>query len=266
MNMRSNFVMGMDITGFFLSINLIINYIPYSKFIYQHQVVNIYAGISLNEYIRFKNNPPEVKIIEPENNSTQSLNSLIRYSITVSDVEDGESKFDEIPPGKVFLEIKYMEGTPQNSPYQEKSNQEEPLGLTFIRKSDCFTCHQFKTKLIGPSFQELANRYSRSATDRKILANRILEGSTGIWGDQVMPAHNELSRDAAEKIIDWILENGSNPKLNYLVGIEGTFRLELPTGGQDGYFTLRAIYTDKGLADQPDDQQTGEDLIILHFK
>ncbi len=51
---------------------------------------------------QWQNNPPIVKITEPKSNSVFPLNSLVRYSISVSDREDGESRFDEIPPIKYF--------------------------------------------------------------------------------------------------------------------------------------------------------------------
>src|SRR5438270_10479024 len=40
---------------------------------------------------RQSNQPPVVKIITPANNSTFAWNEPIRYTITVSDKEDGES-------------------------------------------------------------------------------------------------------------------------------------------------------------------------------
>src|SRR5438067_9168021 len=46
---------------------------------------------------RQSNQPPVVKIITPANNSAFPWNEPIRYTITVSDKEDGESEYQEIP-------------------------------------------------------------------------------------------------------------------------------------------------------------------------
>jgi hypothetical protein len=99
-----------------------------------------------------------------------------------------------------------------------------------------------------------------------MLANSIRKGSTGKWGDLVMPSHGEIDTDAAGTIVDWILEQGTTPNVNYLSGIEGTLNLELPPNVQGGYFTLRAIYTDKGLPNKPEENLTGEDIIMLQYK
>jgi cytochrome c len=112
------------------------------------------------EWFQQKNNPPEVNIIEPENKSVQPVNTLIPYSINISDGEDGESKYEEIPFDKVLLEVKYVNENPENALYLEKDKPEKRKGLLLINKFDCFTCHQFKTRLIGPPFQEIAQKYS----------------------------------------------------------------------------------------------------------
>lgn len=210
-----------------------------------------------------KNNRPVVTIIEPENNSLHSLKSLIPYAVTVSDVEDGESKYDEIPSNQVFLEVKYASGIPPFDPVQKMVD--EPVGLTLMKSSDCFTCHQFKTPLIGPSFKEIANRYSAMPSASQLLSERVREGSTGVWSDLVMPAHSDLNSDAAIKIIHWILENGNDPGINYMVGSKGTLKLEVPPGESQGYFMLKASYMDKGRPDNPHEKLRGEDLVILRY-
>ncbi len=58
---------------------------------------------------QIENHAPIVKILSPKNNSSYSSNSAIPYEISVSDKEDGESKYQEINPKEVFLEIKYVE-------------------------------------------------------------------------------------------------------------------------------------------------------------
>jgi cytochrome c len=181
----------------------------------------------------------------------------------VSDPEDGESKYDEIPSDDVLLQLIYIKGTVRNCDCYEDVIPEEPVGLSLMRNSDCFTCHQFKTKLIGPSFQEIAARYASKTSARALLASRIKEGSMGVWGDIMMPGHPEISKEAANNIVDWVLQKGDKPGLNYLIGKEGSLRLEIPTGSGRGYFLLHAMYTDRGVPDKPEEKLTGSDIIVV---
>lgn len=142
---------------------------------------------------------------------------------------------------------------------ENQSLHDEPEGLRLMRNSDCFTCHQFKTKLIGPSFQEIAARYPNATPGKSPLTGHIIQGSSGIWGELVMPAHPDLTPESSEKIVDWILKNGSNPALDYLMGKEGAFRIVPPPAAHDGIFVLTAYYTDKG-------NLMGKDAINIRYK
>lgn len=211
------------------------------------------------------NTPPVVRILAPENNSVHSVNSLVRYSISASDREDGDSKFDEIPAYRIFLEIRYMHDV-NASTGGSTGIRSEPPGLTLVKKSDCFTCHQFNTRLIGPSLAEIAARYSKEKDANKILSGRIRHGSQHIWGEVVMPAHSHLSEEEAQEVADWILEAGVDGDLNFLAGKEGAFRLSIPDGAGRGYFRLKATYTDNGIPDKPGTALTGEDRVIIRVR
>jgi cytochrome c len=256
MDWKNNFLLSNILIVILFSSIFVFKKCFFDIFLRQNHWNKIYAVTWQPKNFIIINNRPRVQIIEPENNSIHSLNSLIRYSVNVSDVEDGESKYDEIPASRVLMEVKFREGKPPNFYQEDNKLKEEPVGLIHIMNSDCFTCHQFKNKMIGPSFQEIAHKYSGNKSERESLANRIREGSSGIWGDIAMPAHRDLSSDEAEYIIDWILKNGANPGLNYLVGIEGTFKLNQPESASNGHFVLRAIYTDRGLPDKPEEKLT----------
>jgi hypothetical protein len=149
-----------------ITLTLIVYYLigiySYSNFItiFEAHMKKIFPARFQIEWFQQKNNPPEVNIIEPENKSVQPVNTLIPYSINISDGEDGESKYEEIPFDKVLLEVKYVNENPENALYLEKDKPEKRKGLLLINKFDCFTCHQFKTRLIGPPFQEIAQKYS----------------------------------------------------------------------------------------------------------
>ena len=71
--------------------------------------------------------------------------------------------------------------------------------------SDCMLCHRVDESLIGPSFQEIAAKYSTSQSNLNLLINSILEGGEGNWGDLPMSAHPNISATTARQMVDQIL-------------------------------------------------------------
>ncbi len=69
--------------------------------------INFAMSIEQNK-MQQQNHAPVVKIISPANNSTLLAGAQVHYSVTVSDKEDGESKYDEINQKEVLLEVKYI--------------------------------------------------------------------------------------------------------------------------------------------------------------
>lgn len=76
-------------------------------------------------------------------------------------------------------------------------------GLTLIQGMDCMGCHKESEKLVGPSYQEIANKYTDGDTD--MLAQKIIDGGSGNWGAVPMTPHAGLSKDNAKKMVEYIL-------------------------------------------------------------
>lgn len=209
---------------------------------------------------RQENQPPVVKIISPQNNSTTDPAAPITYKITVSDKEDGESKFDEINVKEVLLEVRHLQkGKPA------KATQDDPPGLAAMRTSNCFNCHNFNSKLIGPSFYEMSKKYPATKANTDSLIKRIREGSAGIWpGREKMPAHPEVKPDEIKNMAQWIQKNGADPEVTYYVGIEGSFRID---PNQKGAYRLTASYIDHGLKNNPASKHLKEqDVVMINVK
>lgn len=211
------------------------------------------------------NHPPAVKIISPKNNSIYNWNSRVPYQISVSDKEDGESKYQEINPKEVFLEIRYVQDTLKALAQLKENNQKDPMGLAMIKTSNCMNCHAFKSKLIGPSFEQICKRYPHSLQNEDTLSNHILSGSTGRWGQAQMPSNKDLNKSQARKIIEWIFKNSADPNVNYIAGDEGSFNLTPPSDSSK-YALLIANYTDHGTKEYPDQRLKGEDVIMIQGK
>lgn len=88
---------------------------------------------------------------------------------------------------------------------EETASADDSLeaGLALIEGSDCRTCHQNDTKVIGPSYKEVAEKYSEEDID--VLVSHIIDGSVGIWGEIPMTPHLDLSEEDARLMVKYIL-------------------------------------------------------------
>lgn len=79
-------------------------------------------------------------------------------------------------------------------------------GLEIVAQSDCATCHKIKEKLIGPAYAEVAQKY-QSAADTTIdrLADKIINGGAGVWGQVPMTPHPAISKEDAVTAVKYIL-------------------------------------------------------------
>lgn len=74
-----------------------------------------------------------------------------------------------------------------------------------IGQSDCVGCHAKDTKVIGPSYVDIAAKYEATAENIETLSGRILLGSKGIWGTVPMTGHPSLSQEDAQEMVKYIL-------------------------------------------------------------
>jgi cytochrome c len=213
------------------------------------------------------NHAPVITITQPVNHSVCAWGSQVQYTVEVTDTEDGESKYQEIQSAEVLVRLKYVENSVQESAYLKQKKFNDTTGLMSMMVSNCFSCHGFKTKLSGPSFQDICKKYPNSSSTREQLENHVLTGSTGIWGKEVMPTHPELSAEFAQKMIQWILTYANDPGLNYFVGLQGVLSLNKPkTSLHSGVFIVTAFYTDHGTTEFPNRRITGWGQSVLKMK
>ncbi|MES1226834.1 MAG: c-type cytochrome [Bacteroidota bacterium] len=210
-----------------------------------------------------QNHPPVVKIINPKNGSLFDRSTQVNYTITVSDKEDGDSRYDELNIKEVLLEVRYAPDTLKVHP--EISNTSE--GLTLMRSSNCFNCHNFAGKLIGPPLYDISKRYTATTSNITLLAKRIKQGAAGNWGKVAMPSHPELTLAETKSIAEWIIKNAANPAVSYYTGTEGFFKTGTSFPQQKGFYILTASYIDHGLKEDTAIQHLqGSDVIIISSK
>lgn len=85
-------------------------------------------------------------------------------------------------------------------------NPDYQAGLALISKSDCLTCHKVDEPLTGPTYRDVANKYADQAPAIiPQLAEKIIKGGSGVWGEVPMLPHPTISQQDAEAMVKYIL-------------------------------------------------------------
>ncbi len=82
------------------------------------------------------------------------------------------------------------------------------VSLTSIQpvldKNACLACHGMSSKLVGPSFKDIAARYKTQEGALNLLSGKIKGGGQGAWGAIPMPAQ-ALSVAESAQIARWLM-------------------------------------------------------------
>lgn len=78
-------------------------------------------------------------------------------------------------------------------------------GEALARSSGCLACHTVDKKLVGPSYQEIADRYRNDRGAEASLAQKVKEGGKGVWGDIPMPPNAHVKDADIKTMVQWIL-------------------------------------------------------------
>lgn len=209
-----------------------------------------------------ENEAPQVTILYPKAGESPKTHTRIPYKIEVTDTEDGASRYDEINSNEVMVEVRYLSHILLEKERKSETSVSDS-GLQAIAGSNCLLCHDFRGKRIGPSFYEIGQRYQSAGKDvQQTLVQRIIEGSSGVWGEQVMPSHPELSSGEVENMLQWIHKFATQENVNYYHGLEGSLEL-IPTSPAlpDGVFVITSAYRDHGVDGQ--NKKSGQDQQVV---
>lgn len=72
-------------------------------------------------------------------------------------------------------------------------------------KNACLGCHAVNSKLVGPSYHDVAAKYKGDKNALTKLVEKVKKGGSGVWGQIPMPAHPNLSDADAKTVVEWIL-------------------------------------------------------------
>lgn len=192
------------------------------------------------------NHFPEVSWKIKGNQTFYWNNMPIEYEVKVFDKEDKKIDFtrakiyaDFLPEGKDVY--------PMMLGHQEAPKKASMDDHKLIAGSDCKACHTIEQKSVGPSFLDVAKKYQNDPSAITKLANKIIKGGAGAWGEHAMSAHPQIKQDEAEEMVKYILglSNDKTSKVN--LPPSGIFIPATHKGkGDDGAYYFTALYKDMG--------------------
>ena len=74
-----------------------------------------------------------------------------------------------------------------------------------LKKHNCVACHANERKMVGPSYKDIAAKYSADTAAAEKLAKKIREGGAGVWGQMPMPPQPQVSAVDALTLAKYVL-------------------------------------------------------------
>ena len=90
----------------------------------------------------------------------------------------------------------------------EDKYKDDPIyikGIEKVKGSDCTSCHMVERKIVGPSYADVAAKYESTEENITMLAQKVIAGGVGVWGEVPMPAHPGLTEEDAKDMIRYVL-------------------------------------------------------------
>jgi cytochrome c551/c552 len=86
-----------------------------------------------------------------------------------------------------------------------KPAAEVNTAVALTRKHACVACHDMNSRVVGPSFREIAGKHAGRADAVAYLAGKIRTGGAGSWGNVPMPPQ-ALGEADATAIAQWLAD------------------------------------------------------------
>ena len=143
-------------------------------------------------------------------------NLIITATITVGLTACGGGKKEEAK-GEEGTEEAYDDYETADEPADATSDASPDdliaQGKALVDASDCKTCHHATNKLVGPSHTDVAKKYEFTKANVSLLAGKIINGGSGVWGEIPMSPHADLPKADAEKMAMYVLSlDGEKPQ------------------------------------------------------
>ena len=210
------------------------------------------------------NEPPRLLITTDADGNAYRDYQKINYQVTVEDHEDGNTDNGGIDPEKIKVTLTYLpEGEDIVLATIGHQQNTVPEGRQLIDASDCKACHAENEKVNGPSYIEIAQKYT--AEDKNMLISSVIKGSSGKWGETMMSAHPQLKVEEVGKIVDYILSLRPDQKsAGKSLPLAGTITFKDHIGKKEGgKYILMASYQDQGNPNIEGSQLSASEQLIF---
>jgi cytochrome c len=91
-----------------------------------------------------------------------------------------------------------------------QASSEDQRAFAIAKQNACLGCHAINKKIVGPSFESVAQKYQADSSAQVFLKNKIAKGGAGSWGVVPMPANAKLSDADLSLLASWVLRGAPN--------------------------------------------------------
>jgi S-disulfanyl-L-cysteine oxidoreductase SoxD len=78
-------------------------------------------------------------------------------------------------------------------------------GADVAKRYNCTACHAPAAKMVGPSWNDIANKYKGDSKAPAMLAEKVKKGGVGTWGPIPMPANPNVKDNELAAVVQWVL-------------------------------------------------------------
>ncbi len=143
----------------------------------------------------------DIPVTAPEAPADSS--SHVTAPSAIAKVENAElANKTRISPNKK-ADAKEVAEKPETAPKPDHASIE--AGKNLLTTSDCLACHKIQEKAIGPAYADIAKKYPESEANIQLLANKVISGGSGVWGQVPMAPHPSLQTEDVKKMVMYIL-------------------------------------------------------------
>ena len=207
------------------------------------------------------NERPTIRFLEPQVGDFFDPEQSINYRLIVKDAEDGTNDDDDIDkndapeidrqsPGRTSVNATYVLGA-MPSANGSSNDEQAPAGMKLMKTSDCFNCHAVDQKRVGPPFLEIATKYKKQAGALDASVQRVIKGSSGVWGKVPMIPHGHNTPEEIREMVSWVYSLEPAGLTRVFPGFVNTIPVAKDETSKPGYFRLEANYIDGGAGEIP---------------
>ena len=73
------------------------------------------------------------------------------------------------------------------------------------KAKNCMACHAVGSKVVGPSYKDIAAKYNGQKDAEDKLTQKVLKGGSGVWGAVPMPANAQVSEAEVRTLVKWVM-------------------------------------------------------------